>query len=170
MNTSGPQTTAAHPSSAESNCLPLPCAFGAAEASDSIGGGEQKKNSNIYVSTESGEVHRLCLLVMMGARPDGTKELIAVEDGYRESAESWAALLRDLKRRGMRAPELAVGDGALGFWAAVRDVWPETREQRDWVHVIGNVLDKLPNLRPLLSYESNRNLTIDPGSLEISIP
>ena len=57
MNTSGPQTTAAHPSSAESNCLPLPCAFGAAEASDSIGGGEQKKNSNIYVSTESGEVH-----------------------------------------------------------------------------------------------------------------
>ena len=58
MNTSGPQTTAAHPSSAESNCLPLPCAFGAAEASDSIGGGEQKKNSNTYVSTESGEVHR----------------------------------------------------------------------------------------------------------------
>ena len=56
MNTSGPQTTAAHPSSAESNCLPLPCAFGAAEASDSIGGGEQKKNSNTYVSTESGEV------------------------------------------------------------------------------------------------------------------
>ena len=58
MNTSGPQTTAAHPSSAESNCLPLPCAFGAAEASDSIGGGEQKKNSNTYVSTESGEVQR----------------------------------------------------------------------------------------------------------------
>jgi transposase-like protein len=81
---------------------------------------------------------------MMGARPDGTKELIAVEDGYRESAESWAHVLRDLNRRGMRAPVLAIGDGALGFWNAVRDVWPETREQRDWVHRIANVLDKLP--------------------------
>ena len=98
----------------------------------------------IHVNVRLGEQDRLCLLVMIGARPDGTKDLIAVEDGYRESAESWAALLRDLRRRGMRAPELAVGDGALGFWAAVRDVWPETREQRDWVHVIGNVLDKLP--------------------------
>jgi putative transposase len=70
--------------------------------------------------------------------------LIAVEDGFRESKESWATLLRDLERRGMRAPELAIGDGALGFWAALRNVWPETREQRDWVHRIGNVLDKLP--------------------------
>jgi transposase-like protein len=98
----------------------------------------------IHVNVRLGEQDRLCLLVMIGARPDGTKELIAVEDGYRESTESWATLLRDLKRRGMRAPELAVGDGALGFWAAVRDVWPETREQRDWVHVIGTVMDKLP--------------------------
>ena len=87
---------------------------------------------------------RLCTLVMLGVRPDGTKELIAVEDGYRESTESWAVLLRDLKRRGMRAPGLAVGDGALGFWAAVREVWPETREQRDWCHKLANVLDKLP--------------------------
>jgi len=90
------------------------------------------------------EEDRLCTLVLMGARPDGTKELIAVEDGYRESAESWGAVLRDLRRRGMRAPVLAIGDGALGFWAAVRDVWPETRAQRDWVHRIANVLDKLP--------------------------
>lgn len=90
------------------------------------------------------EEDRLCTLVLLGARPDGTKELIAVEDGYRESAESWAGVLRDLRRRGMRAPVLAIGDGALGFWGAVRDVWPETREQRDWVHRIGNVLDKLP--------------------------
>lgn len=90
------------------------------------------------------EDERLCTLVMIGARPDGTKELIAVEDGYRESTESWAALLRDLKRRGMRAPVLAVGDGALGFWAAVRDVWPETRQQRDWCHKMANVLDRLP--------------------------
>jgi transposase-like protein len=90
----------------------------------------------IHVNVRLGEQDRLCLLVVLGARPDGTKELIAVEDGYRESTESWAVLLRELKRRGMRAPELAVGDGALGFWAAVRDVWPETREQRDWVHYV----------------------------------
>ena len=90
------------------------------------------------------EDDRLCTLVMIGARPDGTKELIALEDGYRESTESWASLLRDLQRQGMRAPVVAVGDGALGFWAAVRDVWPETKEQRDWCHKMGNVLDKLP--------------------------
>lgn len=90
------------------------------------------------------EEDRLCALVMVGVRPDGTKELIAIEDGYRESTESWATLLRDLKRRGMRAPVLAVGDGALGFWKALRDVWPKTREQRCWVHRIANVLDKLP--------------------------
>jgi putative transposase len=95
------------------------------------------------------EEDRLCLLVMIGARPDGTKELIAIEDGYRESTESWLFLLRDLKARGMQAPVLAVGDGALGFWAALREVWPETREQRDWVHKLGNVLDKMPKrLRP----------------------
>jgi putative transposase len=90
------------------------------------------------------EDDRLCTLVMIGVRPDGTKELITVEDGYRESAESWKTVLRDLKRRGMRAPLVAVGDGALGFWAAVREVWPETREQRDWFHKLGNILDKLP--------------------------
>ena len=98
----------------------------------------------VHVTVRLGEQDRLCLLVMIGARPDGTKELIAVEDGYRESTESWAHVLRDLKRRGMRAPVLAVGDGALGFWNAVGDVWPETREQRDWVHRMANVLDKLP--------------------------
>lgn len=90
------------------------------------------------------EDDRLCTLVVIGARPDGTKELIAVEDGYRESTESWASLLRELKRRGMRAPLVAVGDGALGFWAAVADVWPETRHARDWCHKLRNVLDKLP--------------------------
>jgi transposase-like protein len=90
------------------------------------------------------EDDRLCTLVLIGVRHDGTKELIAVEDGYRESTESWAALLRDLKHRGMRAPVVAVGDGALGFWAALRDVWPEAQEQRCWVHRIANVLDKLP--------------------------
>ena len=87
---------------------------------------------------------RVCLLVVMGARPDGEKEVIAIEDGHRESKESWLGLLRDLKARGMQAPAVAVGDGALGFWAAVREVWPDTREQRCWFHRLGNVLDKLP--------------------------
>jgi putative transposase len=82
--------------------------------------------------------------VILGARPEGTTGLIAIEGGFRESADSLGSVLRDLRRRGMRAPELAIGGGALGFWAALRDVWPETREQRDWVHRIANVLDKLP--------------------------
>lgn len=90
------------------------------------------------------EDDRLCTLVVIGVRADGTKELIAVEDGYRESTESWSTTLRGLKRRGMRAPIVAVGDSALGFWAAVAAVWPETREQRCWVHRLANVLDKLP--------------------------
>jgi putative transposase len=90
------------------------------------------------------EEDRLCTLVLIGVRPDGTKELIAVEDGYRESTESWLSVLRSLKRRGMDAPLVAVGDGALGFWSALREVWPEAKEQRCWVHRIANVLDKLP--------------------------
>jgi len=90
------------------------------------------------------EDDRVCLLVMIGARRDGTKELIAVEDGYRESTESWQTMLRGLKKRGLEAPIVAVGDGALGFWAAVREVWPKTREQRCWFHRLANVLDKLP--------------------------
>ena len=90
------------------------------------------------------EEDRLCTLVVIGVRLDGTKELVAIADGYRESTESWRALLRDLRRRGMRAPAVAVGDGALGFWAALRDVWPETQAQRDWVHKAANVLDALP--------------------------
>jgi transposase-like protein len=87
---------------------------------------------------------RVCTLVIIGARADGKKELVALADGHRESTESWADLLRDCKRRGMRAPVLAVGDGALGFWAALREVFPQTREQRDWVHKAANVLDALP--------------------------
>jgi transposase-like protein len=90
------------------------------------------------------EEDNIAALVVIGARPDGTKEVIAIEDGYRESTESWLDVLRGLKRRGMRAPVVAVGDGALGFWNALREVWPETRWQRCWVHKIANVLDKLP--------------------------
>ncbi len=78
------------------------------------------------------EEHKLCLLVMIGVRPDGRKELIALADGYRESAESWADLRCDCARRGMRAPVLAVGDGALGFWNALREVFPRAGEGRCW--------------------------------------
>jgi transposase-like protein len=87
---------------------------------------------------------RVCTLVIIGVRADGKKELVALADGHRESTESWAGLLRDCKRRGMRAPVLAIGDGALGFWAALREVFPETKEQRDWVHKVANTLDCLP--------------------------
>lgn len=87
---------------------------------------------------------RLCTLVMIGAKSNGEKELLAVEDGYRESAESWKTVLRELKRRGLVAPVVAVGDGALGFWAAAREVWPETGAQACWCHKLVNVLDKLP--------------------------
>lgn len=98
----------------------------------------------IHTGVRLGGDDRLCCLVMVGARLEGTKELVAISDGYRESTESWAEFLRDLKKRGMRAPELAVGDGALGFWGAIRDVFPATRQQRDWVHKSANVLDSLP--------------------------
>lgn len=87
---------------------------------------------------------KICLLVMIGVRADGRKELIALTDGYRESTESWADLLRSCKRRGMTDPTLAIGDGALGFWAAVREVFPTTREQRCWFHKQANVLGALP--------------------------
>jgi transposase-like protein len=90
------------------------------------------------------EQEKLCLLVMIGVRADGCKELVALTDGYRESTESWADLLRGCRRRGMTAPVLAVGDGALGFWKALREVFPATREQRCWFHKQANVLAALP--------------------------
>jgi putative transposase len=86
-----------------------------------------------------------CLLVIIGATPEGKKELVGLIDGVRESAQSWKELLLDLKRRGLSmAPELAVADGALGFWQAIEEVWPKTRGQRCWVHKTANVLNKLP--------------------------
>ncbi|MFI6360778.1 IS256 family transposase [Streptomyces sp. NPDC050743] len=90
------------------------------------------------------EEAKACVLVLVGVRADGSKELVALKDGYRESAESWADLMRDRTRRDMRAPVLAVGDGALGFWKALAEVFPATREQRCWVHKTANVLDALP--------------------------
>lgn len=90
------------------------------------------------------EREKLCLLVMIGVRSDGHKELVALADGYRESTESWADLLRGCRRRGMTAPVLAVGGGALGFWKTVREVFPATREQRCWFHKQSNALAALP--------------------------
>jgi transposase-like protein len=91
------------------------------------------------------EEDRQCILVLMGATSDGKKELIAVVDGFRESEQSWKGLLLDVKARGLMIdPKLAIGDGALGFWKAVKQVFPKTREQRCWVHKTANVLDKLP--------------------------
>jgi transposase-like protein len=97
----------------------------------------------VHVSVRLGEDRRLCLLVIIGVREDGRKELLAVEDGYRESADFWAEVLRELKARGLSEPKLVTGDGALGLWAALRDVFPHAREQRCWVHKIANVLDAL---------------------------
>jgi putative transposase len=91
------------------------------------------------------EEDRQCILVLMGATAEGKKELIAVVDGFRESEQSWKGLLLDVKARGLvAAPKLAIGDGALGFWKALKQIYPKTREQRCWVHKTANVLDKLP--------------------------
>lgn len=100
---------------------------------------------HVNVRLEDTENKQQCLLVVMGATVDGYKELLAVMDGYRESEQSWTELLVDLKQRGLTlAPQLATGDGALGFWAALRKVYPETREQRCWVHKTANVLNNMP--------------------------
>jgi transposase-like protein len=86
-----------------------------------------------------------CLLVIIGVKPDGSKERVAIGDGYRETKASWLELLLDLKKRGLKAgPRLAVGDGAMGFWAALEEVFPTTRGQRCWFHKMGNVLNALP--------------------------
>jgi putative transposase len=98
----------------------------------------------IHVQVRLGEDPKVCLLIVIGVREDGCKELLAVEDGYRESTESWAGVFRDLKRRGLNEPKLVVGDGALGAWAALRDVFPGAGEQRCWFHAAGNVIDALP--------------------------
>jgi transposase-like protein len=99
----------------------------------------------VHFNIRLGEKDRLCVLVLLGATADGTKELIAIQEGYRESEQSWKTLLLDCKERGLEiGPELATADGALGFWKALPKVWPTTRGQRCWVHKTANVLDKLP--------------------------
>ena len=96
---------------------------------------------NVRLDTE-----RQCLLVIIGATADGTKELVAIPDGFRESTESWRSLLRELKQRGLtQGPAAATGDGALGFWVALAEEFPQTTPQRCWVHKTANVLEKLPS-------------------------
>lgn len=97
----------------------------------------------IYVAAGD-EEDKTALLCVLGLREDGEKELLAIGVGYRESTESWAGVLRDLRDRGMVSPLVVVGDGALGIWAALREVWPQSRCQRCWNYRIVNVLDKLP--------------------------
>ena len=98
----------------------------------------------IYSSLRA-EDQRLCLLVVIGVNDRGQKQFLAIEDGVRESSDSWRAVLRDLKHRGLSlSPKLAVGDGALGFWAALEEIYPETRHQRCWVHKTVNILNYLP--------------------------
>jgi putative transposase len=100
---------------------------------------------HVNVRLEDTENKKQCLLVIMGATAEGHKELVAVMDGYRESTQSWTELLVDLRQRGLTlAPKLATGDGAMGFWGALRTVYPETREQRCWVHKTANVLNNMP--------------------------
>jgi len=97
------------------------------------------------IRLEEPDNNRQCILVLMAATADGRKELIAISDGYRESADSWRELLRDVKQRGLEtSPKVATGDGALGFWAALREIYPQTREQRCWVHKTANILTKMP--------------------------
>jgi transposase-like protein len=91
------------------------------------------------------DADRPCVLVMIGALPNGTKEIVGIYDGHRESKISWLEALQDLKSRGLsKAPSLAIGDGALGFWAALEEIFPETKQQRCWVHKTANILDKMP--------------------------
>ena len=99
----------------------------------------------IHTGVRSDDSDGQCLLVIIGVKPDGTKERVAIGDGYRESKASWCELLLDLKKRGLQAgPLLACGDGAMGFWAAMEEVFPQTKHQRCWFHKMGNVLNALP--------------------------
>ena len=110
---------------------------------------------------------RQCILVLMGATADGKKELIAIQDGQRESEQSWKELLLDVQARGLSVePKLAIGDGALGFWKALRQIWPATGEQRCWVHKTANVLDKLPKSVQPKAKQMLHEMYLSPGRVE----
>lgn len=115
----------------------------------------------IYIRAGVGE-ERACLLVMIGADVTGQKHLLALEEGFRESKESWLGVLRRLKARGMNEPSVAVGDGGLGFWAAAAEVWRQTTQQRCWVHKVRNILDKLPQRERVEAAKSLRAIYLSP--------
>lgn len=120
----------------------------------------------IHFNVRLGEDKRMCVLVVMGVTKDGKKELLAVQDGYRESKLSWEGVLKDLKSRGLEAPHLAIADGALGFWAALCDVYPTTEAQRCWVHKTANVLDKLPKSKQREAKRMIHNIYNAPTKVE----
>lgn len=109
---------------------------------------------------------RQCILVIIGVTVDGQKEIIAVEDGFRESKESWASIIRKVKRLGITAPKLAIGDGALGFWAAIQEEFPETNHQLCWVHKTVNILDKLPKSLQGKAKEMIHNIYLAPTRVD----
>jgi putative transposase len=110
------------------------------------------------------EQDRQCILVILGATAEGRKELVAIQDGFRENEQSWLAVLRNLKERGLSiGPQLAVGDGALGFWKALRQVYPDSREQRCWVHKTVNVLNHLPQSLQPAAHKQLQQIWMAPG-------
>jgi putative transposase len=123
----------------------------------------------VNVKVRLGEDKKLCLLVIMGVNAAGEKRLLAVEPGYRESKDSWSMVLRDLKRRGLKAPLLAIGDGALGFWAAMNDVLPKVKQQRCWFHKMGNVLNELPKRLQPKAKEMLREIMYSEGEADAGL-
>ncbi len=112
---------------------------------------------------------RQCILVIIGVTVDGQKEIIAVADGFRESKESWTSVIRELKRLRITAPRLAIGDGALGFWAAIQEEFPETDHQLCWVHKTANVLDKLPKSLQGKAKTMIHNIYLAPTKVDANI-
>ena len=120
----------------------------------------------IYMHNRDKEDPKSCNLVVVGVNQEGDKEFLAIESGFRESTTSWRDLLLDLKNRGLQAPKLAIGDGAMGFWAALQEVYPQTREQRCWVHKTANVLDKLPKTLQPKAKKMLQEIYLAPGKTE----
>jgi putative transposase len=124
----------------------------------------------IHCNVRLGNDKRVCILVIIGARKDGKKEIIAVAEGYREDKESWASILRDLTRRGFKnGPRLVIGDGALGFWAAIADVWPETKGQLCWLHKMQNVFSKLPDSLHTRAKKMLNEIFMSPTKMDANI-
>jgi transposase-like protein len=124
----------------------------------------------IHFNVRLGDDKRMCILVIIGARRDGVKEIVAVVDGFRESKDSWVSIARDLKRRGLKqGPKLAAGDGALGLWAALAEEYPDTDQQLCWVHKTCNVLDKLPDSLQAKAKDMLENIHIAPTKMDANV-